>query len=161
MPFWPYPVSIHTFHMRSGRTNYRPAARHESWTSTLHLSREEYSGRAPPPPSNENYQRLDHTVPCTSAHFGRFFDASWGPADLTVLWGFNILLQQNTFFCGLLKSNICIEIRIPGAVTSRCLRSAFLAVPRINLYFSRALWAHELPPIRSTRILDFDPTPLP
>ena len=34
------------------RTNYRPAARHESWTSTLHLSREQYSGRAPPPPSN-------------------------------------------------------------------------------------------------------------
>ena len=110
---------------------------------------------------NEKYQRLDHTLPCTSAHFDRFFDASWGPSDHTVLQGFSILLHKKAFFCDLLKSNIYIEFRIPAAVASRCLRSAFLAVPRINLYFSRALWAHELPTIRSTRILDFDPTPLP
>ena len=63
MPFWPYPVSIHTFHMRSGRTNYRQSARHESWTSTLHLSREQYSGRAPPPPSNDGRPAMCRVLP--------------------------------------------------------------------------------------------------
>ena len=76
------------------------------------------------------------------------------------MW-FQHFVAKKTLFCDLLKTNKYIEFRIRGAVTSRFLRSAFLVVPRINLYFARACWAHELPPIRVTRILDFDPTPLP
>ena len=68
MPFWPYPVSIHTFHMCSGRTNYGQSAGRESWTSTLHLSREEYSGRAPPPPSNDGRPAMCRSLPRLMRH---------------------------------------------------------------------------------------------
>ena len=43
------------FNTRSGRPRPDAAAFHESWTLTTNPSREVYSGRAPPPPSNYYY----------------------------------------------------------------------------------------------------------